>query len=242
MKAMIFAAGLGTRLKPLTDVKPKALIEINGITLLELAVNKLMQAGVDHIIINLHHFAVAIREFVAARRSFGVEIVFSDETDLLLETGGGLKKAAWFFDDGNPFFVYNVDIVTNLDLGSVINFHKKNNALITLPVRNRATNRYLLFDEQNLLVGWKNISTDEVKFSRAVSQSYPLAFSGIHLIEPQIFDLLTEEGRFSIIDAYLRLSTTQRIVGMEHNESLWYDVGKLNQLTEANLVDFVKCC
>lgn len=231
MKAMIFAAGLGTRLRPLTNDKPKALVEVNGVTMLEIAVKKLKNAGVDQLIVNLHHFGEKIREFLTGKRFFDMDIRFSDEKDLLLDTGGGLKKASWFFDDGLPFFLYNVDILTDLDLSRLLDFHKKHNPLATLAIKSRPGSRFFVWDKNYTLCGWKNFQTGEEKQSRdEFARATPFAFSGIHVIDPAIFDLMEEKGAFSIVDAYVRLAAKHPIKGFLHDDGYWQDLGKPENL------------
>lgn len=239
MRAMIFAAGLGTRLHPITDTRPKALAEIAGVPLLEIAIKTLIKHGFHDIIINVHHFASQITSFLEAKKNFGTSLAISDETDMLLDTGGGLKNAAWFFSDGKPFLVYNVDILTNLDLGALYRAHEGTGAIATLAVRKRPSSRCLLFNEDVspnglTLCGWKNRKTDEIKIART-SHGEPkeLAFSGIHVIDPGFFKLMTEVGKFSIIDTYLRVAQTHRIAGYLHDDSLWLDVGKPESLGKA---------
>jgi NDP-sugar pyrophosphorylase family protein len=227
MKAMIFAAGLGTRLRPLTNSRPKALVEVKGVTMLEIAIRKLKNAGVHQFIINLHHYANLIRDFIKEKNSFGLEINFSDETDLLRDTGGGLKKAEWFLSGNDPFFVYNVDILTDLDLTKMRDAHITTNALATLATRERPGNRFFLFDNHHRLCGWKNFETQEERLVVKSSENLlPLAFSGIHLIDPSIFDLIEETGVFSIVDTYLRLAKHNLIKGYVHNQGLWMDLGR----------------
>ncbi|NOX45428.1 MAG: nucleotidyltransferase family protein [Chlorobi bacterium] len=236
MKAMIFAAGLGTRLQPLTNDKPKALVQVNGKTLLENAINKIIRAGINEVIINVHHFAHQVIDFVKEKNSFGIDIRFSDESGKLLDTGGGLKKASWFLKGGEPFLIYNVDILSDIDLRQMISFHKENKVLVTLAVRERKTSRYLLFDEVFTLCGWQNVKTGEKKIPVAKPDLKPFAFSGIHIIEPAIFNLMTESGRFSIIDVYLRLAKECKILGYDHSETQWFDLGRIENLKEAEKV------
>lgn len=227
MKAMIFAAGLGTRLQPLTNDRPKALVRVGEWTMLEIAIRKLKNAGVDQIVINLHHFGQMIKEFLYEKDFFGADIRFSDESGLLLDTGGGLKHAAPLLMGNEPFFVYNVDILTNLDIGSLWDAHMKDRPLATLAIKTRPGSRFFLFDEDNRLSGWKNFETGEQKISIPKSERYvPAAFSGIHVIEPEIFALITESGVFSIVDTYLRLAASQAIKGFNHDKDLWFDLGK----------------
>lgn len=234
MKAMIYAAGLGTRLKPLTDTKPKALVEIHNTPLLEIAIRKLIKFGFDEIIINIHHHAEQIKDFIKKNNSFGIRIEFSDESGLLLDTGGGLKKAFWFFDDFKPFLVYNVDILTDLDLKRIYNFHISKDTLVTLAVRKRTTSRYLLFDDNAQLCGWENTKLNIKKIiAIKATELNPFAFSGIHVINPSLFMLMTEEGYFSIIDVYLRLARKQRILAYNHDNTFWMDLGRKENLEEA---------
>ncbi len=232
MKAMIFAAGVGTRLFPLTKDLPKALVKIGGKPMLEWQILKLIKLGIDEIIINIHHFPEQIIDFIKANNSFGITVHFSDESDKLLDTGGGLKKASWFLMDNGPHILQNVDVFTTMDYNEMINFHNKNNALATLAVKNRNTSRYLLFDKNSKLCGWKNDKTNEKIIIKESSNLKALAFSGIHLIESSIFDLIIEEGVFSIIDLYLRLLKDHKISGFIHNESEWLDLGKQSSIEE----------
>jgi len=234
---MIFAAGMGTRLHPVTKEIPKALVKINGITLLEIVVRRLIRFGFDEIIINIHHFSDKVIEFVHSKNNFDINIQFSDESEELLDTGGGLKKAAWFFDDNKPFLVHNVDVLSDVDLNGYMDYHKRLGALATLAVRNRTTSRYLLFDENDTLCGWQNIKTGEQIFTKRTenkkSEYFPFAFSGIHIINPEIFKYINKTGSFSIIDVYLQLANEHKIICYNHNESLWIDVGKIDSLNEA---------
>ena len=234
MKAMIFAAGLGTRLKPLTDNKPKALMEIKNIPLLQIVLTKLKDYGFDEVIINVHHFADKIIDYLESKNNFGIHIQISDERDLLLDTGGGLKKASWFFNDGKPFLVYNVDVLSDIDLHKLYRTHLLTNSLVTLAVRNRESKRYFLFNKENILCGWKNIKTGETKITRqSESQLKPLANSGIQIIDPRIFNLMPEEKVFSIIDLYLKLAPDYKISAFIHDENYWLDLGKKESLAEA---------
>ena len=231
MKAMIFAAGLGTRFKPWTDHHPKALAVVNGKSLLQRNVVYLQQAGIFDVIVNVHHFADQVRDAIVRNQGWGSPITVSDETSMLLETGGGLKKAAWYFGD-EPFVVINADILTNLDLPSMIRSHLTGSPLATLAVTNRHTSRYFLFTADNRLTGWKNDKTGEVKgpvnHLTAVDKSllHSKAFSGIHLIDPRIFSMIGRTGKFSIIDVYLDLCGRETIRGFDHSDSAFIDVGK----------------
>jgi len=299
MKAMILAAGLGTRLRPLTNDRPKALVEINGRTLLEITISRLRAFGVTEVIINVHHFAGMVESYLKARNNFGMRIEISREDDLLLDTGGGLKKAAWFFlEDSDrhnstksdePFLLHNVDVISNIDLAAMLQFHNEHQALATLAVQSRESGRQLLFNDQLQLSG-RRISGEDTLIpipppanippphtvtspphtvispshsvissearnlsspsfhsplatrhsplpqSKEPSPLLPLAFSGIHIISPRLLPMLTEEGPFSIIDSYLRLSSQgQKILAFRHDNSYWRDLGKPADLAQAAL-------
>ena len=234
MKGMIFSAGLGTRLKPFTDKHPKALVEINGKTLLQRNIEYLAGSGIRNVIVNVHHFADQVKNILEKNKGFGSNITISDETDAILETGGGLKKAAWFFTDSNdPFVVMNVDVLTNLDLNAMIDAHNFIQPLATLAVTSRRTSRYFLFDEMSNLCGWRNHKTNEQKISRNASQFFEKAFSGIHVISPKIFPLIKMEGKFSMVDVYLGLAQTHAISAFDHSNTKFIDVGKPESISEA---------
>jgi len=235
-KAMILAAGLGTRFKPWTDQHPKALARVNGKSLLQRNVEYLQGHGIDDIVINVHHFAGQIIEALTANRGWGSRFTISDETDTVLETGGGLMKASPLLEDG-PFVLMNVDILTDMDLGAMIDAHFRKSPLATLAVTNRITSRYFLFDERDELCGWRNVKTGEERLARsggAISGSatpgsgglVQKAFSGIHVIDPAIFPLITRTGKFSTIDMYLDLASRHVIRGFDHSQSRLIDVGK----------------
>ena len=240
MQAMILAAGLGTRLRPLTNYTPKAMVKVAEIPLLEIAIRRLIKYGFDDIIINVHHFAEQIIRFLDQKKNFGVKISISDEQDKILETGGGLKKARPFFNN-KPFLLCNADVLTNIDLKKMYNAHLERGALATLATRKRSTSRYFIFDENNLLHGWQNVKTSEVKMSRAKKGRLELrAFSGIHVINPEIFDLMTQEGKFSIIDVYLKAASDHLIYSYNHDNDIWLDVGKKENLDAAEeVVDLI---
>jgi len=234
MKAMILAAGLGTRLKPFTDHHPKALAVVNDKTILQRNVEYLASFGIKDIIINVHHFAEQVIFFVEKNNGFGSNISFSDERDEVLETGGGIKKAARFFEKQNePFVVMNVDVLTDMNLAAMISLHKTKSPMATLAVSSRQTSRYFLFDESNLLCGWKNVKTGEQKISRQSSKYIEKAFSGIHVISPEIFSLIKSEGKFSMVDVYLELAKTQAIQAFDHTGSKFIDVGKPESILRA---------
>lgn len=239
MNALIFAAGLGTRLKPLTDTMPKAMVSINGKPLVQILIEKLKSIGVNEIVINVHHFAQQIIDFVEANNRFGIDIKFSDETDMLLETGGGLKKAARLFSNDAPILVHNVDILSNADLLSLYNEATST----TLLVSQRNTQRYLLFDDTNRLVGWTNIATGEVKSPyhhiktlENFSQLKKFAFSGIQVFHPSLLPLMdTWQGKFSIIDFYLSICDKVEIKCHFVPTLQLLDVGKLDTIAQAEV-------
>lgn len=233
MKAMIFAAGLGTRLRPLTDDKPKALVEVGGMPLLEIAIRRLKWFGVEEIIVNAHHYAGQIEDFLHSRNHFNLDITISDERELLLNTGGGLKKAAWFFDNGESFLVLNTDVLTNLDLRAMFQAHRHSKAIATLAVRDRDTSRYLLFDEALHLAGWRNKKTGAERWSRSEREVQEYAFSGIQVLDPALFEYFPEEDVFSIIDVYLDAAKKEPIIAYPHDDTFWLDVGKLPALSRA---------
>lgn len=235
--AMIFAAGLGTRLGSHTTHCPKALVPVLNRPLLEWNILNIKNFGFDKIVINVHHFSEQVIDFLAENQNFGVEIHISDERELLLETGGGLKNAASLLTGDAPFLVHNVDILSNLDLNELYQAHIEANALSTLAVSTRNTSRYLLFDQKNRLTGWENVRTGEIREARPCKHPLQFAFSGIHIIDPRIFPLITEAGKFSIIDVYLRLAQNHEIKAFEHDSSQWVDVGKPENISVAeNLV------
>lgn len=232
MKALLFAAGLGTRLNEHTQNKPKALVNLAGKPLLQHAIEHLMHNGISDITVNVFHFAEQVISFVEENNSFGINIHISDERDQLLDTGGGLKKAGFFLKGNEPILIYNVDVISNLDLNILLKYHQEQKALATLVVRSRETSRYLMFDQNLQLTGWKNFSTGEIRISRdeSFADSQPLAFSGIQIIQPELLALITEEGKFPIIDLYLRLAKTHSIKAFIDQSNLWMDLGKPEQL------------
>ncbi len=238
MKAMILAAGLGTRLRPLTDHRPKALVEIGGRTLLEITLSRLRAFGVRQVIVNVHHFPDMIVEYLEANDNFGMHIEISRE-EVLLDTGGGLKKAAYFFrGDSNgadrPFIVHNVDVLSTIDLRRMSMFHVEHRALATVAVQGRQTSRYLLFDEQLQLCGRRVGSDHHDELVRTSQAVQALAFTGIHIISPRIFDLMTEQGVFSIINCYLRLAAQgEKILAFRSDEYHWRDLGRQEDLLQA---------
>jgi NDP-sugar pyrophosphorylase family protein len=234
MKAMIFAAGLGTRLNTETSDKPKALVEVGGKTLLQHAIERLINEGVSEIVVNVHHFSELVISFLK-ETDFGIKIHISDEKEKLLDTGGGLKKAARFLSGNDPILIYNVDIISDLSLQVLLKEHLKLGALVTLAVRNRDTQRYFKFDKNKQLVGWLNKKTGETKISRPENfeSAVEMAYSGIHIVQPSIFSLMPKADKFSITDFYLELAKTKSIKGYFDDSDLWMDVGKPEQLEEA---------
>ena len=236
MKAMILAAGLGTRLRPLTDHRPKALVEIAGRTLLEITLSRLRAFGIREVIINAHHFAGMILEYLEKNDNFGMRIEFSRE-EVLLDTGGGLKKAAWFFledSSEDSFILHNVDVISTIDLGRMVQFHAENQALATLAVQDRETSRYLLFDEQLQLCGRRSRRDQEPELVRSSPRVQALGFCGIHVISPRVFALMNEDGVFSIIPAYLRLAAQGgKILAFRADEYYWRDLGKPDNVLQA---------
>jgi mannose-1-phosphate guanylyltransferase len=265
MKAMILAAGLGTRLRPLTDIRPKALVELSGRTLLEITLSRLRTFGVTEVIVNVHHFADMVIDYLKSNNNFGMRIEVSRE-EVLLDTGGGLKKAAWFFledsarrdssrgssspHDSNyidePFLLHNVDVISTIDLRRMLQFHTENHALATLAVQSRETSRYLLFNDDLQLCGRRagpgltsgptpsQRPDQKPEIVRPSARLQPLAFSGIHVISPRLLPMLTEEGVFSIIPAYLRLGAQgENILAFRADEYYWRDLGRPADLTQA---------
>ena len=232
MKAMILAAGLGTRFKPWTDHHPKALAKVNGVSLLERNMLYLRSFGIREILVNVHHFADQIRDAIIANDGWGNNISISDESDQVLETGGGLKKAQAFFDQGS-FLLMNVDILTDMDLGKMISIHEETKPLATLAVTRRKSSRYFLFDRNNRLSGWRNTKTGEEKIAIPQTGLEEKAFSGIHLISPGIFPLMHQQGKFSIVDVYLDLAAEKTILGFDHTGSRLIDVGKVESVARA---------
>ena len=239
MKAMILAAGLGTRLRPLTDTRPKALVELNGRTLLEITLTRLRPFGVTEAIINVHHFADMVEDYLKFKNNFGMRLEISLENDQLLDTGGGLKKAAWFFLEGSsgveePFILHNVDVISTVDLRRMMQFHTENQALATLAVQDRETTRYLLFDDAVQLCGRRSGRTGKPELVRSSPKVTALAFCGIHVISLRLLTMLTEEGVFSTITSYLRLAAQrEKILGFRADEYYWRDLGKPENVVQA---------
>lgn len=239
MKAMILAAGLGTRLRPLTDNKPKALVEVCGRTLLEIALLRLRSFGVTDVIINVHHFSDQVVAYLQANQNFGISVEISREDDLLLDTGGGLKNAAWFFlqdASDQPFLLHNVDVLSEIDLAKMLQAHRETGALATLAVQQRDSSRQLLFDERGQLCGRRKSGAMNDDVVRPCKVVEPLAFSGIHVISPRLLRLFTEDGAFSIIDTYLRLAAAgEKIQSFRADQYFWLDLGKPESIKQAEL-------
>ncbi|GAC1395435.1 MAG: nucleotidyltransferase family protein [Sediminibacterium sp.] len=238
MKAMIFAAGLGTRLKPWTDQHPKALAEVNGRSLLQRNIWYLQQYGIKEVIVNVHHFAGQVIKAIEDNHGWGSRVTISDETAAVLETGGGLKKAAWYFKNDTDFVVMNADILTDMDLAAMIQQHRQQKPLATLAVARRETSRYFLFDETGVLHGWRNVKTGEERPADlpAGVTHIPMAFSGIHVISTQLPALMQREGKFSMVDVYLDLCRDHVIRSFDHTGSQLLDVGKPDNILKAETI------
>jgi NDP-sugar pyrophosphorylase family protein len=240
MKAMVLAAGLGTRLRPLTNHRPKALVEVSGRTLLEITLARLREFGVNEVIVNVHHFADMVVDYLKSKNNFGMRIEVSRE-EVLLDTGGGLKKAAWFFLDDpkrldEPFVLHNVDVISSIDLRRMMDVHVEKQALATLAVKNRETSRYLLFDEHDQLCGRRSKPDLKTELVRPAGDPKALAFSGIHVISPRLLPRIAEEGVFSIINSYLNLAAQGgKILAFHADQYFWRDLGRPEHLIQAEL-------
>jgi NDP-sugar pyrophosphorylase family protein len=234
MKGMVLAAGLGTRLRPMTNDRPKALVEIGGRPLLEITLARLRGFGIHDVIVNAHHFADQIVSYLAAKENFGMNIEVSRE-DVLLDTGGGLKKAAHFFDgEKDPLLLHNVDVIGNIDFGSMVHFHSERDALVTIAMQDRPTSRYLLFDDADDLCGRRFPKEGKTEVARECADPQALAFCGIHVISPRFLKMMTEEGAFSIINSYLRLAGSgEKIVAFRADEYYWRDLGTAESIVQA---------
>jgi len=230
---MILAAGLGTRLKPWTDAHPKALAIVNGKSLLQRNVEYLQHHGIYNVIVNVYHFAEQIIQAIEQNKGWGSNITISDETGAVLETGGGLKKAGWYFEKEENFVLMNVDVLTDLDLTAMITTHTLQKPLATLATTSRQTSRYFLFDESNILCGWRNIKTGEEKIVRQAESISQQAFSGIHVINSKLLHLMQQEGKFSMVDVYLSLAKENIIKSFDHSASQFIDVGKPESVVKA---------
>jgi MurNAc alpha-1-phosphate uridylyltransferase len=235
MKAMIFAAGLGTRFKPWTDQHPKALAVVNGKSLLQRTVEYLQQYDIKDVVVNIHHFPEQVKDAIEKNNGWGSRIIISDESDELLDTGGGMIKAKQLLD-GERFLTINVDILTDLNLKEFLASHQLQNSLITLAVTERETSRYLLFNKYNRLCGWKNKKTGEEKIVLQAKDLFEKAYSGLAIFESEVFKLSTLEGKFSLIDLYLSLANQNKIACFDHTGSKLLDVGKPGTVEEANKI------
>lgn len=225
IQGMIFAAGLGTRFKPWTDKHPKALAVINGKSLLQRNIEYLQGYGINDVVVNVHHFADQVIDALEKNKGWGSKIRISDESDEVLETGGGLKKAAPLLNAGTIVIV-NADILTDLDLHAMIQYHHQHQPIATLATTGRSTSRYFLFDVQQILCGWRNTHTGEEKISRAADHLQQKAFSGIHVIQKELISRIHRSGKFSMVDGYLDLARTEKILSFDHSGSKFIDVGK----------------
>ena len=231
MKAMVFAAGRGTRLKPLTDTRPKALVEVGGEPLIAHVLRRLVAAGVTEAIVNLHHFGEQIPPYLASQGNFGLRRVAYSEEPELLDTGGGLKQVSWFFDDGEPFLVHNADVLSTVDLSALMRAHRETGALATLAAMSRPTARPLFFDAENRLVGRRSASKGDELVRTPHGEVSPLGFCGIHVASPAVFRELTETGAFPIAGSYLRLAATgAAILAHRVDGAKWRDCGRLEDL------------
>jgi NDP-sugar pyrophosphorylase family protein len=238
---MILAAGLGTRLRPLTNDRPKALVEVAGRTLLEITLRRLSSFGIRDVIVNVHHFSDLVVDYLTKNNHFGMRIEISRE-DVLLDTGGGLKRAAWFFlesarsgqdDEEQPFVLHNVDVLSSIDLNRMLQFHRESGALATLAVQDRKTSRYLLFDDDRRLCGRRS-GDDAPELVRVPERFHAWAFSGIHVISPRLLRMITEEGVFSIVSTYLRIASQgEKIRAFPAGEYYWRDLGKPENVSQA---------
>lgn len=226
MKAMIFAAGLGTRFKPWTDEHPKALAIINGKSLLQRNVEYLQRYGIYDVVVNVHHFPDQIIDAIEMNHGWGSNIIISDERNEVLETGGGLLKAAPLLQSGEPFITLNADILTDLNIHDLLAFHQQQKSLISFGISDRTTSRYFLFDDHNRLCGWRNVQSGEEKISIPANPLFQKAYSCVVVFEPTIFELIPQRGKFSLTETYLSLAAEHLIAGYEHTGDKWIDVGK----------------
>ncbi len=238
MKAMVFAAGLGTRMRPITDNLPKALVPVSGMPLLEIVIRRLKHFGIEDIIINVHYLADQIEDFLYQNRNFDLNISISDEREQVLETGGGLKKAQWFFEDGKPFLVCNTDVLSNINIQQLYEQHLENQAIATLATQWRSTSRYLLFDESQQLNGWMNTKNGEVKICRPDAKRLQMmAFSTYQILDPALFNYFPSEKKvFTTIDTFLAAAEKEIIKGYNHSNDVWIDVGTPENIAAATAV------
>ncbi len=229
MKAMILAAGEGRRLRPITNTRPKALVEIKGVSLLEILILKLIKAGISELVINTFYLGDQIEDFILKNNSFGIKIQLSKE-DVLLDTGGGIKNAALLLQGNEDILIHNVDIISELDFNELQIQHRQNKSIATLAVSKRAGSRYFLFNRENELCGWTNSTTKEVRISKDERDLSQNAFSGIQIISPKLFDYLPDARIFSLVDLYLEACKHEKIKAFHHDENGWYDVGKIKDI------------
>lgn len=227
---MIFAAGMGTRLLPLTLTKPKVLVEVAGKTLLQRSIELLVLHGINEIVVNVHHFSHLVEEYLAVNNNFGVAIHISNESELLLDTGGGLKKASHFFIGNEPFVVINSDVVSNINLATMLEYHNKTRAIATLAVRKRESNRNFLFNPNLELCGWQNVKEKKEILVQIGGQLSPMAFSGIQIASPQLFSYFPQEPVFSLVQLYLEAAKQEKIMGYPHDGDYWFDAGSIEKL------------
>lgn len=239
LNAMIFAAGLGTRLRPLTNNKPKALVELNGKPLLQIAIEKIKQLGINKIVINAHHFSEQIISFVENYKDADIELIISDETSQLLNTGGALIKASQYFDKNSDILIYNADVITTAPIDLLIKTHKEQKNLATLMTQHRDASRFLYFDNNNQLTGWRNPKTNEEIWVNHSPTARPMGFNGVHIINSHIFDLINKEGEFSIIPEYLELAKEHSIKEWNNWDGIWQDVGTPEKLREIERMEIV---
>lgn len=234
MKAIILAAGLGTRLKNITQNIPKALVEVNGKTMLEIAILNLKNQGFNNFLINIHHQGKSIIDFLSSKNNFGVNIIISDERDRLLDTGGAIFKAKKFIAGNEPVLVHNVDVISDVSIPSLFEYHKKNDAVATLCVRKRETQRFLLFNNSNNLIGWTNVKKKEFKWvDKSYSKYHYYAFSGIYVISPKFVELIKQTGKFSIIDSWLEIANNNIINAYVDISNQWHDLGTIEKINIA---------
>ena len=232
MKALILAAGMGTRLMPLTADKPKILVEVNGVPLLKYIIEKLYKSGFDDLVINLHHKAEQIIEFVKKENFTNIRIQFSYEKDKPLETGGAILHARNLLEDAPAFLIYNGDVLTSLDVAALYQYHTESDSFATLAVKERESSRHFLFNKNNILIGWENLNTGERIISRSEPVAVSTAFSAVHVLSSSVFRKFTEQGVFSMRDTYLRLSPDHDIRGYFHEDDVWMDIGSIDRLKQ----------
>jgi len=233
VKAFILAAGLGTRLRPLTNTNPKALVELNGKPLLQIIIEKFVSDGINEIVVNVHHHSEKVKEFLFANNNFGAVIHISDESDKLLDTGGAIKKASSLLGN-EPFILHNVDIVSDLDLNKLISSHKQADTEVTLVLRKSVSSRYFLFDEKMFFCGWGDKSKGAEIIKRGSRENLKAyGFAGIHLIEPSVFKYFPSDEIFSVIDFYLNICNEVNIKGFLPELKYWFDLGSIEKLKEA---------